>query len=376
MDVPELDYYGVLGVSEKASPEEIKRAYFRLAKKYHPDRNPDNKSAEAQFKQVNEAYETLSDPQKRSRYDQLRHFRREGIFTGAGGPGGFRFQDLGDLLGGEGISFSDLGGIGGIFRRFFSQGGAGQGRAHPQRGEDIEADVEIPFATAVSGGKVTVRVPREEACSRCRGSGAEPGSTTENCPQCGGRGIVEQFQGSFGMSRPCPRCFGRGQIISQPCRECGGRGAVRRERRLEVTIPKGVADGARLRLSGQGEAGPVGGPAGNLYVRVRVRPDEKFRRKGLDIYSDVTIDMFQAALGTTVEVPTLDGQVDLKVPAGTQPESLLRLRGRGVAAADGRRGDEYVRVHVRVPRRLSDHERTLLEELAATGAQSGGGARH
>lgn len=362
----EVDYYEVLGVPESASPEEIKRAYFRLAKKYHPDRNPNDKAAEARFKQINEAYETLSDPQKRRRYDQLRRLRREGVFTGAGGPGGFRFQDLGDLFGGE-VTFSDLGGIGDIFRRFFGTGGPGESRARSRRGEDLHIDVEIPFETAAFGGRVTVRVPREENCPRCGGSGAEPGSRSEPCPQCGGRGIVELFQGTFGMSRPCPRCLGRGRIVSRPCRSCGGGGRVRRERTLEVTIPKGLADGARLRLAGQGEPGPAGGPPGDLYVRVRVRPHPRFRRKGLDIYTDLTIDMVDAALGTSVEVPTLEGPVTLKVPPGTQPEALLRLRGRGIAAGDGRRGDQYVRVHVRVPRRLTERQRALLEQLAASG---------
>ena len=367
----EVDYYEVLGVPESASPGEIKRAYFRLAKKYHPDHNPNDKAAETRFKQVNEAYKTISDPQKRRRYDQLRRLRREGVFSGAGGgPGGFRFQDLGDLLGTGEVSFSDLGGIGDIFRRFFAGGGPGAGRAHSRRGEDLNVEVEVPFETAAFGGRVTVRVPREENCPHCGGSGAEPGSRSEPCPQCGGRGIVEVFQGTFGLSRPCPRCLGRGRIVSQPCRECAGGGRVRRERTLEVTIPKGLTDGARLRLAGEGEAAPAGGPPGDLYVRVRVGAHPRFRRKGLDIYTDVTIDMVEAALGASVEVLTLEGPVRLKVPAGTQPEALLRLRGRGVAAGDGHRGDQYVRVHVRVPRRLTERQRALLEELAASRVRS------
>ena len=367
----EVDYYQVLGVAETATPEEIKRAYFRLAKKYHPDRNPNDKSAETTFKQINEAYETLSDPRKRSRYDQLRRFRREGAFAGAGPGGGFRIEDLGDLFGAGRVTFDDLGGIGSIFRQFFGAGGPGSTQARQRRGEDVTVEVEIPFETSVFGGKVSVRVPREEPCHDCAGSGAEPGSKAESCPQCGGRGIVEDFQGSFGMSRPCPRCLGRGRILTQPCRTCVGRGRVRRERTLEVSIPKGVSEGARLRLAGQGETGPAGGPSGDLYVRVHVRPHEKFRRKGLDIYADVTIDIVEAALGTSLEVPTVAGRVTLRVPAGTQPESLLRLRGRGVVGADGGRGDQYVRVHVRVPRRLTERERSLLEEFAAVGVRSG-----
>lgn len=367
----EVDYYQVLGVAETATPEEIKRAYFRLAKKYHPDRNPNDKSAETTFKQINQAYETLSDPQKRSRYDQLRRFRRQGIFTGAGPGAGFRVEDLGDLFGGGRVTFNDLGGIGDIFRRFFGAGGPGTTPGRPRRGEDLTVEVEIPFETSVFGGKVSVRVPREESCASCRGSGAQPGTAAETCPQCGGRGIVEDFQGSFGMSRPCPRCLGRGRMISQPCRSCLGRGRVSRERTLEVTIPKGVSQGARLRLAGQGEPGPAGGPSGDLYVRVHLRPHEKFRRKGLDIYTDVTIDIIQAALGTSLEVPTVEGSVNLRVPAGTQPESLLRLRGQGVVGADGGRGDQYVRVHVRVPRRLTERERALLEEFAADEVRTG-----
>jgi len=369
--VAEVDFYEVLGVPEAASPEEIKRAYFRLAKKFHPDRNADDKGAESKFKQINEAYETLSDPKKRSHYDQVRRFRREGVFTGGGRGGGFRVGDLGDLLGGGRVDFNDLGGIGSIFGRFFGAGGPGATQARPHRGEDVTAEVEIPFETAAFGGKVSVRLPREGACPRCAGTGSEPGSRVETCPQCGGRGIVEVSQGSFAMSRPCPRCLGRGRIITQPCHTCAGRGTVRRERTLEVTIPKGVSDGARLRLAGEGEPGPTGGPAGDLYLRVRVRPHAKFRRKGLDIYADVTIDMVQAALGTSVEVPTLEGPVTLRVPAGTQPESLLRLRGRGVAGADGDRGDHYVRVHVQVPRHLTERERSLLEEFASGVVRTG-----
>jgi molecular chaperone DnaJ len=362
--VPEVDYYEVLGVPQTASPEEVKRAYFSLAKKYHPDRNPNNKSAEARFKQINEAYENLSDPQKRQRYDYVRRLRREGVFTQPGGAAGFRPEDLGDLFGGGHITFQDVGGIGDIFRRFFSSEGPQGTYAHAGKGEDITLEVEVPFEAAAFGGKVSVRVPREEACPNCRGAGAEPGSKAEACPQCHGRGIVELFQGGFGMSRPCPRCLGRGRIVTQPCRACGGRGAVRQERTLEVTIPRGIAEGARLRLAGQGEPGPGGAAPGDLYIQVHVRPHAEFERKGLDIYTDITVDMVQAALGGSFEAPTLDGPITLKVPPGTQPGALLRLRGRGILAGDGRRGDQYVRVQVRVPRDLSERERALLSEFA------------
>ena len=368
--MPEVDYYEVLGVPEAASPEEVKRAYFRLAKKYHPDRNPKDKSAEARFKQINEAYENLSDPQKRQRYDYLRRLRREGVFTQPGGAKGFRTEDLGNLFGGGQITFEDLGGIGDIFRRFFASEGPQGTYSRTGKGEDVALEVEVPFESAAFGGKMTVRVPREEACPTCRGSGAEPGSKTEACPQCRGRGIVELFQGGFGMSRPCPRCLGRGRIVSQPCRACGGRGSVRVERTLEVTIPRGVAEGARLRLSGQGEPGPAGGASGDLYIRVHVRSHGEFERKGLDIYTDITVDMVQAALGGSFEVPTLDGPITLKVPPGTQPGALLRLRGRGIQVGDGQRGDQYVRVQVRVPRDLSERERALLSEFAGVRTRS------
>jgi len=372
--VPEIDYYRVLGVSESADPGEIKQAYFKLAKQYHPDRNPDDKSSEEKFKQINEAYETLSDPQKRRRYDQLRRLRQQDIFTGAQAgrrPGGVGFDELTDLFSGGRVSFDDLGGIGDIFGRFFRSGAGAGTRPRPQRGQDLTAEVEVPFETAAFGGKVTVRVPRQQACGRCQGSGAEPGSKVETCGECGGRGFVQLFQGGFGLSRPCPRCLGRGQFVSQPCRECGGGGTVPRQRILEVTIPRGVADGARLRLAGQGDRAPGGKQPGDLYVRVRVRPHKQFLRRGLDIHSEVTIDMVQAALGASLEVPTLHGPVELKVPAGTQPEALLRLRGRGVSASDGRRGDHYVRVHVRIPERLSDRQRELLRKMAKTGVRTG-----
>ncbi len=365
--MPEKDYYSVLGVSESAGEDDIRKAFRKLAKEYHPDANRGDKNAEKRFKEISEAYEVLSDKQKRDQYDQLRQARRQGygaaggfdpsVFTGGTGRRGasFSFEDLGDL----GNLFSD------IFSRQPRYGSHAGTSYQPQKGEEMTFSVSIPFELAVRGGKTTINVPRSEACQRCKGSGAEPGTKPKPCPSCKGSGSVSVSQGAFAFSRPCPQCLGQGNINTSPCTACGGDGSVRRTRTLSVNIPRGIHDGAKIRLAGQGEAGIAGGPPGDLYLLVRVQPHREFERRGNDVYSSVKIDMVEAALGTRVPVNTLDGTVTLTVPAGTQPGSTLRLKGRGVKTAGGHAGHHYVKVEVSVPKTLSEKQKQLLKDFAS-----------
>jgi molecular chaperone DnaJ len=381
------DYYDILGVSEDASKKEIDRAYRRLAKKYHPDRNPDNDEAEEKFKEISEAHEVLSDPEKREEYDTMRRARTQGDF------GGFeRYQDIFGQAGGgaggrrqagfEGFGLSDL------FESVFGEagpggpggpGGAGgpggptgarAGRQTAQRGRDIKTSVTIPFETAVSGGKVQVTVPRQAECQTCHGSGAAPGSKSTVCPQCGGSGQMQSGLGGFSVQRTCPRCVGRGRIAQKKCPDCGGAGTRERRSTVDVNIPKGIDDGQKLRLSGLGQEGTGGGPSGDLILQVHVQSHPEFDRKGADVYSETTVDMVEAALGTQVDVKTLDGTVTLKVPPGTQPGQKLRLKERGAEKSDGSRGDHYVTVNVRIPRKLNERQRELLREFKRAHAKS------
>jgi molecular chaperone DnaJ len=363
------DYYEILGVSEGASDAEIKKAYRRLAKKYHPDSNPNNKMAEEKFKEVSEAHEVLSNPEKRKQYDQLRHMKRSG-FTGFGGAQGTRgFEDLFGRRGARGRTFTyeDLGGfgdLGDLFSNIFDMGEASRRqRWGPQKGADLYAEVEIPFDLAVSGGKTAVELRKEEVCPVCQGTGAKPGTSMSTCPQCGGSGMVSFSQGGFAVSRPCPRCLGRGKIITAPCPRCGGRGQISTLRKLVITIPAGISDGTQLRLRGQGQPGTSGGPAGDLMVKVNVGQHRFFERRGDDVYCTVPINIAQAALGTRVRVRTLDGKVELKIPPGTQSGTKFRLKGKGVKT-DGSKGDQYVEVAVEVPKRLSQKQKELLEQFA------------
>jgi len=373
----EKDYYSILGVSENATEAEIKKTFRGLAKKYHPDANRGDKDAEKRFKEISEAYEVLSDKEKRAQYDELRRARA----TGFGGPGGFDFSQFRGRRGGAGtrrgggapgggqtFTFEDLGDLGDIFSDMFSREprySAGAGRTYrPQKGEDLVYSIDIPFDVAAKGGKTSVTIPRAETCPRCGGSGAEPGSQPQPCPTCGGSGTVSSFQGAFGFSRPCPQCLGRGTINPNPCRVCQGRGTTQQTHTVTVKIPRGVKDGAKIRLAGQGEAGIAGGPAGDLYLLVHVMPHAEFERKGNDIYTTAGIDMTEAALGTKVPVHTLEGDVTLTIPPGTQPGAKMRLRGRGIKTASGETGDHYVVVNVRVPKTLSAEQRRLLEQLA------------
>ncbi len=361
------DYYQILGVPESASADEIKKAYRRLAKQFHPDANPNNPQAAEKFKEVGEAYSVLNDAEKRKHYDQVRKspFGGLGGFGGRPGPGA-----PGGTTGGVHFDFGDLGDIGGlgdIFSSIFNRGGpkGGKGRARgPQRGQDVEYVTEIPFAVAARGGKINITVPVTEECATCSGSGNAPGTQPRTCPECGGSGTISFGQGGFAVNRPCPMCYGRGTIPTTPCPTCGGTGQVREEHQIVLTVPPGVDNGSKLRLSGQGERGPGGGPPGDLIVNFRVQPDSFFRRDGLDLYCTVPINVAQATLGSKIRVRTVDGKkITLKVPPGTQSGTRFRVPGQGVEKA-GRRGDQYVQVKITVPGELTDEEQTLMREFA------------
>ena len=366
------DYYEILGVSENAGDQEIKKAYRRLAKKYHPDSNPNNKMAEERFKEISEAHDVLSNPQKRQQYDQLRRMGQSG-FTGFEGPEGARgFEDLFRGRGGQGRSFrfedlGSLGDLGDLFSNVFDMGETTRRRRWgPQKGADLYAEVEIPFDLAISGGKTPIQLKKEDACSACGGTGAQPGTSTSTCPQCGGSGMVSFSQGGFAVSRPCPRCLGRGKIITQPCSACGGRGQTLASKKILINVPSGIGDGAQLRLRGQGQPGIAGGPSGDLIVKISVGRHRFFERKGKDVYCKVPINIAQAMLGTKIRVRTIDGKVNLKIPPGTQSGTKFRLSGRGIQA-NGSKGDQYVEVVVEIPKDLTQEQKRLMEEFAKQG---------
>jgi molecular chaperone DnaJ len=371
--MPEKDYYEILGVSPDASKDEIRKAYRKLAKKYHPDRNQGSTAAQDKFKKISEAYKVLSDPDKRQKYDRLRQAHREG---GAG----FSFEDLfggggAQAQGGAGSEGFDFGGGGGglgdLFSSIFGGGrGAGNQYSTRQRGHDVHSRVSIPFEKAARGGKVSVRVPAQSECERCGGTGAAPGSKVDICPQCGGRGRVSTGAEGFSRSQPCPQCFGRGKIIQSPCGLCHGEGSRETQRMVEVNVPRGIEDGKKLRLRGMGEPGMAGGEAGDLILEVHVQSHPTFRREGLDIYSSATVPMVDAVLGTEIEAQTMEGPVRLTVPAGTQPGQKLRLKGRGLKDAQGHTGDHYVTVKVRIPRDLTDRQKELMEQFGRSMAGS------
>jgi len=371
------DYYKILGVTEGATSDEIKRAYRKLAKQYHPDANPGDQTAAEKFKEINEANEVLSDNKKRKQYDDMKRFAGTGYqgfggAGGAGGPQGFNINDIFRQFGGGGQGgatftagdMGDLGGLGDIFSNIFDRGGRFRRQRYgPQRGQDLLAEVEVPFETATKGGSTVISVTKSENCERCGGTGAEPGSSVTKCPQCGGSGMIAQSQGGFAVSRPCPRCYGRGEVVSQPCASCAGTGQAQRTRRLSVKIPPGIEDGGKIRLRGQGEAGTAGGPPGDLIIRIRVRGDRFFKRKGLDVYCDVKINLTQAVLGTKIKVRTLnDKHAILKIPPGTQPGTTFKLKGMGVKQ-DGKQGDQFVTVNVAIPTDLTPEDKKLFEEL-------------
>lgn len=347
------DLYEVLGVSRNASADEIKRAYRKLAMQYHPDRNPEDGAAE-RFKEVKDAYEILSDPEKRARYDQFGHAGLDGGF-GMGGFEGF----------GAGFPFGD------IFETFFGGAAASTRRRAPQRGTDLRYDITLEFEEAVFGTEREIEIPRMEVCHVCSGSGAEPGTQPVRCPKCNGTGEIRRVQqsilGQFVNVTVCSNCRGEGTVIATPCHHCHGQGRERVVRRIKVNIPAGIDDGAQIRLTGEGEPGLNGGPRGNLYVVVSVKPHRYFRREGNDIVIDLPINIAQAALGAEVEVPTVDGPAELKIPAGTQSGRMLRLKGKGVPFLRERgRGDQLVHIIVTVPTHLSEKQKKLLRELGET----------
>lgn len=357
------DYYDVLGVARGASENELKKAYRKLAMECHPDRNPDDPAAEERFKQVSEAYAVLSDPDKRARYDRFGH-------AGVGGPGG----------GGPGADFGDLGNFGDLFNDLFGDifgGGGGRGgsrRGRGQRGADLRYNLEISLDDVLNGCEPRLKIPRMNRCGTCSGTGAAEGSRPSRCGRCEGTGQLVFQQGFFRVNRPCDACGGAGEVISNPCATCRGAGRVEGQQTIQVKVPPGIDEGARLRVTGEGEAGVAGGPPGDLYVVMVLREHPLFRREGTDLHIEVPVAFVHAALGGEIEVPTLDGKVSLAIPEGTQSGRVLRLRGKGLPPLQPRldpaqlakmRGDLYVKVFVEVPTKLNARQRELLEEFAA-----------
>ena len=358
------DYYEVLGVSKDADAKEIKKAYRKLAMKYHPDKNPGDKAAEEKFKEINEAYEVLSDEEKRSTYDRFGHDGLNGQagfgggqgFGGFGGSGGFGgFEDIfGDIFG---SGFGGFGGSGGSSRR-----------RGPRRGADIRQSVTIKFEEAAFGKKIKVKINRSEECDECHGSGAKPGTTKKTCPTCHGSGTVQSVQrtpfGNIASQRTCSTCNGEGEINESPCNKCHGKGSIRKTKTIEVDIPAGIDDGQMIKLSGQGEVGEKGGPRGDLYIVVNVQKHDIFTREGYDVYIEMPIRFTQAALGDKLEVPTLDGKVSYTLPEGTQTGTVFRLREKGIPKLrSNSRGDQYVKVIIDTPKKLNDEQKELLRKF-------------
>ncbi|MHB8171740.1 MAG: molecular chaperone DnaJ [Thermincolia bacterium] len=341
------DYYEVLGVSKDASEQEVKKAYRKLARQYHPDMNPGDNEAETKFKEATEAYDVLMDKEKRANYDRIGHAATDG-------QGGF--------------DGADFGGFGDIFDMFF--GGGGGRRNGPQKGDDLRYDLQITFEEAAFGKETDLQIPKMEDCDTCGGSGATPGSTPRTCQACNGTGQVQYAQNTpFGrivQTRACQHCQGNGKIVENPCGTCRGTGKVRKMRTIHVKVPAGVDDGSRIRISGQGEPGQRGGPSGDLYVFIRVKPHEFFVREGNDIICQMDVAFSQVALGDELEVPTLDGKVMLKIPAGTQTGTYFRIKGKGIPNLRGYgRGDQHVQVVVKIPKKLTERQKELLREFAS-----------
>ena len=356
------DYYEVLGIQKGASADEIKKAYKKLARKYHPDMNPGDKEAEEKFKEVNEANEVLSDPEKKARYDQFGFAGVDPNYgAGAGGAGGF----------GGGFDFGDLGDI---FGSFFGGGfGGGQRRNPnaPQRGESIRASVSVSFTDAAFGCEKSVTLERSEMCGTCKGNGCAPGTTPEVCPDCHGTGTVQVRRqtpmGVFASNGPCRKCGGTGRLIHQPCPDCRGGGTVRKRKTIQVTIPAGIDHGQTISLRGQGNAGKNGGPAGDLLITVMVQPHDLFRRDGVDVFCEAPITFTQAVLGAELEIPTIDGKVKYSIPEGTQTGTVFRLKGKGIPVLNGRgRGDQYVTVTIETPRNLNKEQKEALRKFSET----------
>ena len=371
------DFYAVLGVSASATHEEIKKQYRKLAAKHHPDKHKNDAKAAERFKEISEAYQVLGDEAKRKQYDDMRRFGAFGGFgggagarpggsrpgapggfggAGGAGPGGFRFEEV-DLGG--------LGGLGDIFGSMF--GGGGKRAREPERGQDVEVTLEIPFRTAVLGGKVNVDLEVNEECGVCKGSGAAPGAKISVCPECGGRGSISFGQGGFAVQRPCPRCLGRGQVPSDPCKNCNGAGEVRARRKIAVTVPEGADTGTKIVLRGQGGHGARSGPPGDLYINFTVQSDRFFTREGLDLIAKVPINIAQATLGSKVNVKTVDAKkVSIRIPQGTPSGKRFRVRGQGAKKGD-QHGDLIVEVEIVAPEKLTEEQERLMKEFAEAG---------
>lgn len=352
------DYYEVLGVAKGVDAEEIKKAYRKMAVKYHPDKNPGDKAAEEKFKELGEAYEVLNDPQKRAIYDQHGHaaFDRRTGGGGFGRGGGGGFHDPFDI-------FREVFSSGNVFDEFF--GGGRSDPSQPQRGDDLRYDMEITFDEAAHGCEKEITVTKKDRCEVCKGSGAESGSNTRTCPTCGGRGQVLSSRGIFSIAQTCPSCQGAGRVIEKPCKACRGAGRRDNTSKIKLRIPAGVDSGSRLRSAGNGEGGLRGGPAGDLYVVLHVKPHDIFQRDGDDLLCEVPVNFVQAALGAEIEVPTLEGKAEIRVPAGTQPGTMFRLKGKGVKNVQGYgHGDLHVRINVEVPTHLNAAQKAKLQEYA------------
>jgi len=364
--MPKRDYYEVLGVARNASEADIKKAYRRLAMKHHPDRNPDDKSAEAKFKEANEAYEILANAQKRAAYDQFGHAGVDPSMAAGARGGGFQ--------GAAGsASFADI--FGDVFGDIFGGGGGGGRRGQVYRGADLRYNLELSLEEAVRGTEVRIRVPTLETCDTCHGSGAKAGTSATSCATCGGHGQVRMQQGFFSIQQTCPACRGSGKVIKSPCDTCHGQGRIQATKTLSVKVPAGVDEGDQIRLAGEGEAGESGGPAGDLYVQVRLKPHDLFKRDGDDLHCEMPISFATAVLGGEVEIPTLDGRASLKIPAATQTGKVFRLRGKGVRNVRSHEtGDLYCHASVETPVNLNKRQKELLEEFEASVRE--GGARH
>jgi molecular chaperone DnaJ len=358
------DYYEVLGIGRDASPEDVKRAYRKLALKYHPDQNRDDPSAEARFKEAAQAYDVLADPEKRKRYDQFGH-----AAFGQGGPGGGRFTNVEDIF----EAFGDIFGGGGIFGDLFGGGRRGGGRGGPRPGRDLRIVLDLELEEIDQGVERTITIKRQEHCAQCKGSGAKPGTAPIQCPTCGGRGQVHRNQGFFTMATTCPRCRGAGKSIESPCAACSGSGRETQRSEVLISVPPGVEEGMRIRVADAGDAGEPGAPRGDLYCVIREREHRVFQRSGPDVMTEVPFSFAQLALGDKVEIPTLRGRVEMNIPGGTPSGKVFRLRGQGLPAFEGRgRGDQLVRVFVEVPKKLTDRQKELLREFAEIEAKSSG----